>query len=210
MKKILCLLLAVACLFAIVSCNKGETEKSISDIIAESKPNTITTNVVYKLGDDVLSGEYITKKDGDNSLFEFNYKRYSTVAEMNPTRIKDVVGKVYYTDGKVTSTDGDEWVSAEVNQIVDYTIRLDETKFKTFSVSEDGKTLTAAFTADNSYNVLGIALETEGDISLSVRTNGTYLYYVDIEYKTASGAEVTVNTSYDYSPVTVVIPGTEA
>ena len=181
MKKIVCLLLAIACLLAVVSC--GGSKTSISDIVANSKPKTVTTRVYYD-GEDDLSGTYVTMTDGTNSVFEYEYQRYATIAEMAEGRIKTVKGKIYYKDGKVTANEGETWESAEINEIVDFSVNLDESKFKTYSVSRNGKTLTGTITSENSSRVLGSAIDADGDISIEIITDGeAYLYFMNISYK---------------------------
>ena len=210
MKKILCLLLAIACLLAVVSCGGGNKKLSIAEIVESSKPYTVTTRVYYD-GEDDLGGMYITTTDGTNSIFEYEYERYATVAEMAEGRIKTVSGKIYYKDGKVTSNEGESWESSEINEIVDFSIKIDESKFSTYKISKDGKTLTGTVSSENSSRVLGVAIASDGDISIEIVTDGeANLYYMNISYKSAGGALITVNTSYDYSPVTVVVPGAKA
>jgi hypothetical protein len=231
MKKIVCLLLVITCLFAICSCdflglggNSGdgsgsggsildglgfgnkEPVESIPDIIAGSKPATVTTHIAYQ-GEDLLEGHYVTKTDGTNSVFEYEYQRYSTITEMNKDRIKTVTGKIYYKNGLVSTTEGETWVSSEINQIVEFNLRIDEANFETYKLSKDGKTVTATLKSENSERVLGSELKSEGDINVEIITNGHYLYYVNVSYTSANGAAVTINTSYDYTPITVEIPG---
>ena len=222
MKKIVCLLLVITCLFAVCACDNGggngtgtgsnqgqggsEVVKSIPEIISSSKPATVTTQISYQ-GEDLLSGNYITKTDGTNSVFEYEYQRYATIAEMSDSRIKTVSGRVYYRDGEVSTTEGEEWVSSDVNQIVEFNLRIDEANFETYELSNGDKTLNGTIKAEKSERVLGSAISAEGDIAIEIITNGVYLYYVNISYTSANGATVSINTSYDYSPVVVEIPG---
>ena len=231
MKKIICLLLALVCLFAVVSCDDnsgdqtGEQQgdqnggqdggsdketKSISEVIAMSKPTVVTTHIAYN-GDDVLEGEFITRTDGAISVFEYNYQRLATVPEMSDGRIKTVEGKIYYKDGQVYTTEGEAWVDVDTYVTSPFTVRIEEDKFKTYELSEDGKTLEGTIVAENSERVLGTAINADGDISIEIITNGySYLYYINVSYKAAgSGALVTINTSYDYSSVELEVPGEE-
>ena len=227
MKKIVCLLLLITCMFAICSCDVGslggllgdggdsgldlgfgfnEPVSSMPEIIAGSKPVTVTTLISYQ-GEDLLEGRYVTKTDGTHSVFEYEYDRYATVAEMSPTRIKTVNGKVYYRNGQVFATEGEGWVSSDINQIVDFNLRIDEANFATYKLTNGGKTLNGTVKPENSEIVLGSAIAATGDIAVEIITNGTYLYYINISYTSANGAAVTINTSYEYSPVVVEVPG---
>lgn len=197
------MLLALACMLAIVSCGNIE---SIIGIIEESRPTVVTTHVAYS-GKDKLEGEFITKTDGASSVFEYSYMKYATVAEMSDSRIKTIEGKIYENeDGEIT-VEGAEWVAADTNSIVKFNLRIEESKFKTYDISRDGKKLNGTITSENSERVLGSAIKADGDITIEIVTDGVeYLYYINVSYKSESGADVSIRTSYDYSPVEIIIP----
>ena len=218
MKKIFALLLAICCIFACVSCAEEEEPvgptpedvKAISDIINSSNPTQISTNTEYVLGEEKYMGYYETQIDiaGGKSMFKYNYQRPASVQEMNPNGpVKLVEGVVYYQDGKVSVNEGEDWNAAD-SQYIELHISLDAVKLTEYSVSEDGKVLTATFAAADAARILGTNISAEGTIKMTVTTNGQYLYNVRIEYTAATnGASVVVDTSYDYRATTLQFPG---
>lgn len=215
MKKILALLLAICCVFAVASCgkeeNKDETPKTdygtmvsaIAEVINKSNPSIIQTSTSYAVDGTTYSGLFKTQvdKSKNKAVFDFTYTRPARVEEMNPTgATKTVSGAVYYSDGQVSANEGDTWVGAETYYL-ELDVKLDANKLKTCTVSEDGAMLTATVSPENAERIFGTKISSKGDISLVIETNknNTYLYKISITY-TASGtnAQVSVITDYDY------------
>ena len=201
MKKIICLLLALTCVFAVVSCS-STPEAAIEDIVNNSKPTKVTTLVSY-VGARTLNGKFINTIDGTKSIYEFEFERMATVAEMNDGIIKTIKGTVYYKDGQVSSNEGDSWENCAVTEIVNFKLKLDKRNFKTFVYTEDGNSVNATIAPENVKNVLGVSVSAAGDVQVSIKTNGTFLNRITISYVTTDGAAVAVDTSYTYSPVTL-------
>ncbi len=209
MKKSLCLILVLTlCLgsaFALASCKKG---KDIYDIAAELAPTKTVTSVDYTAanGDD-LGAWYTLESDGGDSIFTYEYKRYRTSAEAiednDPSTIKTISGKLYCKDGKV-SEDGVNWTSSPVPTTISLNLAPD--KLEGAVISEDGKTLTATITKENAVAVIGTDLAADGALSLTVKSNGTYLTEVVISCTTVEGAAVCVRTSYSYNKLTLEFP----
>ena len=211
MKKGLCLILALTlCLgsvFALASCKK---EKDIYDIAAELAPTKTVTSVDYTAanGDD-LSAWYTLESDGDDSIFTYEYKRYRTpeeaIEDNDTSKIKIIPGKLYCKDGKV-SEDGVNWTSSPVPTTI--SLNLTPDKLDGAVISEDGKTLTVTLTKENAVAVIGtdLSVAADGVLSLTVKSNGTYLTEVVISCTTAEGAAVCVRTSYSYNKLTLEFP----
>ena len=126
MKKILSILLvfvmAVSCVFALASCgdndpgeppklpgNEPETPKTVYEIIEDSNPTKVTSEISYVTAAGVsMNARYELLVSGEDYIFHYKYKRYN-----NPTTdgqnglppISDVDGYVYCKDGQY-STDG--------------------------------------------------------------------------------------------------------
>ena len=200
MKKILCLVLTFGLVLtlglALVSC--GDELPAIYTQAAELDPTRVVTMVEYKNTDGkTLVGWYDLQVEGENSIFTFKYDRYRTVkeaiAEGTSERIKTVEGTVYCKDGKYTG-DGFSWSSAPVS--TDIKLNLDPELLKDAVVSEDGNTLTALITPENSEAVIGTTLSAVGDISLTATSNGTFFTGIVLTCTTIEGASLTVRTSY--------------
>ena len=195
MKKITSLLLAIACVFALVSCGGGS---KLEQIVANSDPAKIKTITTIITPEETLHGTYFTYITKDGFTMEYEYEKYADPLTSSSNSYKEVVsGTIYYKDGKY-SEDGVEWspLSPSVNNYsVD--LNLDKSNFEEYILSSDGTELISTFKAENSAKVLGRALGANGDIALIVKTNGVYLTTVSISYATEF-AEVRIDTSYTY------------
>lgn len=218
MKKLICLLLAIVCVFSFVACADKEnpddsTDSStdsvgkldaINEIISSSLPTTIVTHVKYAYEDETFGGNYVTEIDRANnkSQFNFTYERAAIPGEdAGNSYKKSVTGLVQFKDGEVKRHEGADWQTLGQGYL-ELELSLSETKLKDIEFSEDGKSLTAKISAENTVRVFGSAISADGDVSLSIETNGEYLYNVSISYTAVdTGAAVTVNTSYEYAPV---------
>ena len=146
--------------------------------------------------------------EGDNSIFEFLYQRYRLpedgVADDSYEMIKEKKGTIYYKDGAY-STDGDEY-EAEAPTAIQLRFNLDKDYLKDVSISEDDTVLTAKISPENAKHVLGTDLKAEGDISITVKTNGVNLTMVFVECVAVNGATVSIRTSYSYNSVNLEFP----
>ena len=204
---ILVLTLCIGCVFAMAACGKEE-QKSIYDLAAELAPTKTVTFVDYKAANgDELGGEYILECDGDDSIFTYTYDRYRTaeeaIADGVAEPIKTFTGAVYCKDGKY-SGDGVNWGSSPVATEIKLNLVAD--KLTGAVISEDGKTLTATLTAENAVAVLGTDLAAEGELAITVTSNGTYLTGITVLCTTKLGAKVRISTSYSYNKLMLVFP----
>ncbi len=200
MKKIICLLLALTCVFALFSCASGG-DVDIKSIVENSKPVKVTT-MVYFTGATPLEGKFINTVDGNKSVFDFEFQRMANISEMEDGRVKTIKGKIYSKDGKVSFNEGADWESSAVSSVAKYDLQLDERNFDTYEISEDGNSLKATVGAEGAKAVLGVDIYATGTVTVEVVTNGAFLNRIIISYKTAS-ADVVVDTSYTYQPVTL-------
>lgn len=217
MKKILCILVALACVLTVVSCNNSSSDgatvkNTVEEAVALSSPTKVVSLLTYKLPEghllyeynDDLSGTYTLVTDGENSIFDYSYGTPAGVDEDNGSPIKKVEGVIYYKDGKV-STDGDAWTASSAESVTTK-FNLSRGYFKTYTKSEDGLVLTATATGDNMEYVIGHKIPAASDVSVIVTTNGVYLTMVEIRYTTSNGAEVYIQTSYSYNNVELEFP----
>ena len=216
MKKLLCLLLALVCITACVSCVGGGNNdnddgavvsvETIAGIINGSTPTKITTKVEYIVeGEETIVSSYDTEKDEANGIyvFTFNAKRPADVLELLPTNIKTISGSVRYNaDGTITASTGDTWSKEDAVGYLPEMINIGTSSFKTCELKNNGEDLTGTVAAKDAKRVFGEDMPTvASDITVEIDTNGTYLYTVTIEYTSASGATVKVSTSYDYAVI---------
>ena len=212
MKKILCLLLALVSVFAFVACGDEppvipsgpaelSAEEKFIDIVDSSEPTKITTLYSYVTPEeDALNARYVTEIKEGGYTFTYKKDRFATVEEAAPTPIVTDEGVVYYKDGKY-STDGETWFSEapDVDAMsMKFDISLDNIG-ESYSFNEEYTELTITADNDGAKAIFGIDFAASGDITVKVSTNGKYLTMVSVSYTTASGATVTLDTSYTYN-----------
>lgn len=173
----------------------------IYEIVEESKPTKITTEVNYSTIDgDNLTGFYVTKVNGNDTVFEYTYDRLYTpaesVAEGTTERIKTVSGVINYHDGVFTSGDNENWKPG-TGTALDLKFDFNKRLLKDAEISEDGTKLTAKISPENAVKVLGTSLNAVDDIDIEVETNGVNLTMVTISANTQLGS-MTIRTSYTY------------
>ena len=208
---ILALSLVLVCVFALGACKKNET--AIWGLAASASPTKTVTIVEYVTADgEQLNGQYTMQVEGDDSIFDFSYERFRTVADgyndESYDRIKSVSGTVYYKDG-LFSEDGDSWETG-VPTALDLRFDLKEEYLTNVSIDETDTVLTAEITPDNVAKVLGTDLSASGNVSITVETNGASLTRVYISCTTDTGATLSIRTSYTYNPITLTFPSDEA
>ena len=204
MKKIICLLLAIGCAFALFSCGEGGVE-GFASLIKASKPTVIVTQMSESDGDQTFKSTFTTTFDGNNFVFEYSTQRYRTVeeglGEGTTELIKTETGKIYYSNGKY-SEDGVTWFSAAPD-VVAKQVKLDlnANNLDYYDISSDGKSLSAILTAAQAELVFGVAIAATGDIELEIDTDGKNVRSIAIKYATETLKSVFIYITYSYAEV---------
>ena len=112
-------------------------------------------------------------------------------------------GDVWYdANGTVSQTQGDTWDPNNVPAYLANALDISEARFASVTISEDGTDMTAEITPEESKRAFGAEIASEGNITVDIITDGTYLYRITVKYTAKdTGALVTVDTSYDYGKV---------
>ena len=144
MKKIISLLLAIVCVFALFSCGGDSTPAqnpeiaAFADIVKVSNPTKIVTNTTYTYGDnDSLKDTYSTEISGSNFVMEFSKQRYATpAAGLNPDEpVETITGTIYYLDGRYSTDLGATWGTEVPDEAAkNAKVNLDSTVIKTFGI----------------------------------------------------------------------------
>ena len=204
MKKIICLLLAIGCAFALFSCGEGGVE-GFASLIKASEPTVIVTKMSENDGDQQFNSTFTTTFDGDDFVFEYSIQRYRTwqegIDEGTTELIKTESGKIYYKGGKY-SNDGVEWFSAAPD-VVAKQVKLDlKAKYPDYySIRSDGKYLSSLLTAEQAELVFGVAIGAIGDVELDIESDGKNLRSISIRYATEKLESVFIQTTYSYAEV---------
>ena len=109
MKKILCLLLSLVCVFMLFSCGEAELtagEKFV-EIINSKSPTKITTLHTYTLASgESASSKLVTEIEGSDSITTYTTERFATLAESAEGDVVRKEGVIYYKDGKYSEDNG--------------------------------------------------------------------------------------------------------
>ena len=174
----------------------------VYDIVANSQPTKVTTEVSYVTIDgDTLNGFYTTTVSGSDTIFEYEYQRLATPEESikdgNTDRVKTINGVIYYHDGVYSYGDNTEWKPGS-GSAIDIKLNIKEEYLKNIQFNEDGTVLTANVTPENAVEVLGTDIRAVDDLTLVVETNGVNLTLVTISCTTSIG-DLAIRTSYTYN-----------
>jgi len=228
MKKIIALILALCCVFAVVSCNGDAPEevdgvKEFTRLYSVSAPTRVETSYTALLGTVPLKGSQTlvtgSLSDGrEATQLTYSYYKLQDVASGAGSVITPIIGKDpisgsrEYVKGEGERYNGGAWDAAGMNfapKAGSIAKKLDETKIKDVVYSENGGKKTLSFTveADNTSDVLGEGYEVLSDVSVvitadsAVITGITISYTADVEAKKGvkyPAAKITMATSYTY------------
>ncbi len=208
MKKIISLLLALTCVFALFSC---EEEKKVSEleefvnVVSSSAPTKITT--IYSYSDSVngntLAGNFETVIYGDDFHMNYTYQSYAVPGpDADPKNpIINNAGTVYYKDGQY-STDKETWFTVAPNELtLQIKLELTEESLKKYTLDEEKTTLTANVSSAQAKKILGVDLgATEDGVDIQISHDGTYIREIVVTYATENSDIVTYQTRYLYEP----------
>ncbi len=223
MKKILSLMLALLCVFALVACGGGgggtpsgdpeATELDVFEAAAKGvAPTNITTLTSYKTkdmfgGDVSFDGSFVLLVNGNESILDFKYQQFATVEDNADGPIVTKEGAIAIQAGKSKVAIGDsmgnwEVVIPSMQNIA--ALKIDKELLPSdYKLSEDGKKLSVSLSKEEALTSIGVVIDAASEIVLEAETNGTYLSKIVISYKAASGADVKISSSYTYGPQTL-------
>ncbi len=202
MKKLIAILLAVVCAFALFSCTpasrpNGKTKGDLSLFTnalktVSPKSSTVRTTLTSDLG--TLNGTFNITYAGDNratvtyEVEQFNEIDESATTDFEPKSTK--TGTITYEDGKYTTGDG---ITREFTLATELKLNLDAEKM-TYTIEDGNTTLKATVESKNTKDVLGTEINAE--VSLTVKRNSTTITSVTISYETKAGI-ATIVCDYD-------------
>ncbi len=208
MKRALCVILAVLCLFACASCKRNDNP-FFGDLSGDTAATHIKTVVTYTYTEaskntTVFNGEYSTKINGEDSITEFSYERFATVGDTVNVEgnVKTISGTIYRKDGQVT-TKGDVLSKDDVSEAFGLKMNFDEKTLDSYEFSEDLTTMSATVSGENIAKTFGVALGVNGAVYVQMTGNGTVVESITITYTSTTGAYVQIVTTYAYDEVTL-------
>ena len=224
MKKILSMMLALLCIFALVSCGGGTqggekpdpNPSTELDVFAAAEKGSAPTKIVsltsYKakdmFGEDIsFDGKFELVVNGNESIFDFEYEQFATVEDNADDYIVTKKGAIAIQGGKSKLVVGDtmgSWEAVIPSMQNVAALKIDKTLLpEDYTLSNENKKLSVSLTKEEALAVLGVVIDAASEITFEAESNGTFISKVVIAYKAASGAEVRIASSYTYGAQTL-------
>ena len=210
MKKLIAILLALACVFSLAACSVGgngdldqtpanESEEqalldALSELIRTSEPNKSTVTTETGTKDIVLYSEMITQKGmlGDKEASLYTYE-YETLNDLGDKNLKTVhfESKEYVNDPNLgLRVDGGTWESNASNfvrKIQPYRMTLDAAYIKDLRTDKEETKFSFSvpqdYVSDIFTNFDAKTLATiNSDVSVYIETDGASVLSIQIEY----------------------------
>ena len=202
MKKIVCLLLALSCMFALFACggNEDDTQTAFFEKVENSNPTSITTQTTHTRPNGVIyNGLYTTKMTDNGFIFTYEYQDMLPITPgSDATSSQETKSGTIVYDGTGYSIDGAENVTVAPDvAYMQIKLELVPDLIGDYEMSADGKTLTAELSADDVKNIFGTEISASA-ATLSITVAGSRLSDVSLSYTTDNGTVVDVKTGYTY------------
>ena len=202
MKKIICLILALACCCTLFACGKvDEALEGYLGVVNASEPTNITTKTTHTRGDVDYNGMYKTVLTADGFVFTYEYEEKAPVtADSTTGSIITKSGEIVY-NGQYYVVDGGEPTTAAPDvAYMSLTLKLTAETIGEYTLSRDGSTLTAKLSAEQVKAIFGTEIAAT-DATLTLKIAGGRLSRVNLAYTTTEGTGVLIETSYTYAPI---------
>ena len=174
-------------------------EQTFFSVVNNSHPNVIVTqtNTTHSKFGTCVGYYRTTIFSDDNYSFYYEYEKFNKIGE--GTGIKGTVGPhtIYYKDGKY-SLDNEAWVYDHPDpEVLNVKLDLNKQYLGNYVISSDSTQLVAKLNAANAEKVLGIKIEATSNVEITIKTDGTHLWNIVVEY-TCGETTVHIATSYTY------------
>ena len=198
MKKIICLLLVVACATFMFACGGDSfSEKDFFGMIEESEPTGITVKTRSTRPNGVsYDGYYKTTITEVGFVFDYEYQQRNEQFVEGESSVETVKGQVTYQDGRYI-VDGESVAAAPNVAYMNIKLDLTADNVGDYTASKDKKSITSTIGNDKVKAIFGTEIDAD-TAEIKVTTNGTYLTKVDLTYTTSDGTAMYVEIGYVY------------
>ena len=232
MKKIICLILALATMFIFVSCGECETHvdenkdgicdeceasvevpgAAIFAMAAESDPTMVSTIVSVTKEDVSYTSNYTTSiYSVNNFVHEYTIQRTADLTDDVEVAIVEKTAKIEYNAGAYTYyeyvdgayTDGVAMSEAPVVEYLYVKNAISADNISEFTIDKSGKIMTATISKEQCQTIFGVSVDAKDNITLTITTNGVRLAKISLLYTRTDGTIVSSDTSYSYAPLSL-------
>lgn len=180
MKKILIIMLALTCAFAMFSCgDKGVSLDGFKKAVDNTAPTVVNVNVAVETDIGALNSSFKTTYAADGSfVIDYSYEQFNTSTSDTDDVKSTITGQVTCDkDGKYS--DGGA-LTGTTTAATGAKLSLDAKKMDNVKVSEDGNVLNATVKAANTKAVIGI--EIASDVTLVITKAADKVVSYSMEY----------------------------
>ena len=224
MKKIISIVLALACMFTLFSCGDDSVKdaiKDINDMYNAISPSMVTTEITRSFGDYELKNKSTLKvgrtNDGfDVSVYEYSNQQLRDIASGSGSDVLDVIETVTgikeYHEDMGYRENGGKW-DAEGEDFTPENgataLNLKESTVKDFKIDSENKTYTFNVLAADTEAVFGE--EIASDVAVTITHSGadivglTLAFVIEADKKDHPEIQVKVEVSYSYDSQTITI-----
>ena len=183
MKKILIVLLALTCAFAMFSCGGSASIKDFEESINNTDPAAIELQITSDTAFGALSADFKTTFAEDGSfVIDGSYEKFNTTTEGASADVKTVVPVKITCDANGSYSDGGAFAGSNPAATGS---KLVLNKKLNAEISKDGNVLTATVKAADTEAVFGVAYAT--DVALVITQNSGKIVSYTMEYATDYG-----------------------
>lgn len=182
MKKILVIMLALTCAFAMFSCgDEGAVSlDGFKTAAANTAPAVVKVDVEVDTDLGALASSFKTTYAADGSfVIDYSYEQFNTTSSGNADEVKSTITGQVTCDKDGNYSDGGA-LTGKTTAATGAKLDFDASKMEGVSVSEDGNVLQATVKAANTKAVLGI--EIASDVTLVVIKAADKIVSYTIEY----------------------------
>ncbi len=212
MKKIIAVVLAVVCTFALFSCGEDKVFDNMDTKFAASVPTRIVTTTTQVIGSTTLNGSYELKTgsvDGKiATVATYSYDEFNKIDEGTSEEItgviKTVTGSKEFYAGKGIRINGGSWTDGYNFAPTAGSIDIELTSKNVLEYSYENNTFTCKVSKEKAVEVLGIDVAPSADVNVVITDNGAEITSVTIEYTVVDADEnypdtvVKIVTEYYY------------
>jgi hypothetical protein len=194
MKRIISVILIVACLGMLFSCNLfGFSTKNFEEAMANTNPSKVTiTTSTTTAGLGTIHGNYVVTYNEDNTAtIKYDGERWAGIPT-DGSEIGDET-KVSFS-GTVTRDANGVYSDPAFVEDVELALSLNVGEIKDSTISVDGKTLTATVAKADTATVFGVAYNF--DVVLTIVRGENAIERITLAYTTGAN-EVSIKCEYD-------------
>ena len=191
MKKILIVMLALTCAFAMFSCNddKAVSLDGFKTAVNNTAPSVVNVSVEVETALGALASNFKTTYAADGSfVIDYSYEQFNATSSGNADDVKSTVAGQVTCDKDGNYSDGGA-LTGKTTVATGAKLDLNAKKMEGVKVSEDGNVLNATVKAENTTAVLGI--EIASDVTLVVTKAADKVVSYSMEYE-----NTTITCSY--------------